>query len=287
MVYRGWIVWGAGILGVLGLFLIFVAAGWPGGPDQCTHIENGRQVVINGEHDSCYCEAFSVNDVIHHAKGVRQPVNTWFNLYSILTSGLVALMIFLDRQDGSSGNPLRSMNPIADMYIFCVLFLGLGSMWFHASLSSAVSWVDAFSMYVFAGFLVYYAIYRLWPNDQFFWICYPLTVFAVTVVGAFWSWDYASLILIIVLVIAYLVFEIIWASSHWSKDRPGPIVLWSLGALSMGLATLFWVLSQTGAPLCHPTSAFQPHGLLWHPLAGVLAVLLYFYWRNDDAATAS
>jgi hypothetical protein len=285
MIYRGFIVWGAGIVGVLGLFLIFVAAGWPGSPDQCTHLVNGHQTLINGQPDSCYCEHFNPADVLRHASGVRQPANTWFNLYSILTSGLVALVLFFDRRDGGSRNPLRSTNPIADLYVFAVLFLGLGSMWFHASLSAAVSWVDAFSMYVFASFLVYYAIYRLWPNDAFFWICYPLTVFAATVTGALWSWDYASLILIIALVAVYLVFEIIWASSHWSQDRPGPIVLWSFGAAAIGIATLFWALSQTGAALCDAGNHFfQPHGELWHPLAGVMAVLLYFYWRNDDAA---
>jgi len=50
------------------------------------------------------------------------------------------------------------------------------------------------------------------------------------------------------------------------------------------LATIFWVLSQTGKPLCNRDSLFQPHGMLWHPLAGVMAVLLYFYWRGDERA---
>jgi hypothetical protein len=286
MTYRGFIVWGAGIVGVLGLFLIFVAAGWPGGPDQCTHLVAGKQILIDGKLNSCYCEHFNTADVLSHASGVRQPSNTWFNLYAIITSGIVAIRLFFDRQSGTSSNPLRSMNPIADAYIFAVLFLGLGSMWFHASLSSAVSWVDAFSMYVFAGFLVYYAIYRLWPNDQFFWICYPVTVFAATVAGAFWDWDYASLILILILVVVYLVFEFIWAGHHWSRSRPVPIVLWSLGVLFILVATLFWTLSQTGAPLCRTASeaasAFQAHGMIWHPFAGVMATLLYFYWRYDD-----
>ena len=44
---------------------------------------------------------------------------------------------------------------------------------------------------------------------------------------------------------------------------------------------MFWGLSQTGAPLCDPKGGFQPHGLLWHPLAGVMAVFIYFYWRWD------
>ena len=64
--------------------------------------------------------------------------------------------------------------------------------------------------------------------------------------------------------------------------QPLTIALWLLAVVAIGLATLFWALSQTGKSLCNPGSGFQPHGLLWHPLAGVMAVLLYFYWRDEE-----
>jgi hypothetical protein len=32
--------------------------------------------------------------------------------------------------------------------------------------------------------------------------------------------------------------------------------------------------------MCHPDSWFQPHGLMWHSLSGVMAMMLYFYWRK-------
>ena len=50
---RGFIVWGAGLVVVLGLFLYFVAAGWPGAPNHC---------IYDTPH-SCYCEAFDPVDV--------------------------------------------------------------------------------------------------------------------------------------------------------------------------------------------------------------------------------
>lgn len=56
---------------------------------------------------------------------------------------------------------------------------------------------------------------------------------------------------------------------------------------SIGLATLFWVLSQTHGPMCVPDALFQPHGLLWDPLVGVMAVLLYFQWRAERPELAS
>jgi len=278
MTYRGFIVWGAGIVVVLGAFLIFVAAGWPGKENSCVHAKP----------NTCYCEAFNLHDAITGAPGVRQPVNTWFNLYSILTSLLVAVFVYLDRSSGETTNAIRSTDSwLPDLYIFAVLFLGLGSMWFHGSLKDWGGVTDMLSMFVFAAFLVFYTIHRLWDSDLFFWIGYPLTVLLFTIVGAVWSWEYNSLILILILVAAYLVFEImIWVrSGQVMQGKPLTIALWVLAVVAIIAATVFWALSQTGGPLCDPKSAFQPHGLLWHPLAGVMAVLLYFYWREDEGQT--
>ena len=48
--------------------------------------------------------------------------------------------------------------------------------------------------------------------------------------------------------------------------------------------------SQFGLSLlamCWPTSKFQGHGMLWHTLAGVMATLLFFYWRREQNSGAS
>ena len=276
--YRSFIVLAAGALLVLVPFLIFVAVGWPGTPDSCIH---------ETPHNACFCEAFSEADVVAHKWGVRQPVNTWFNLYSILTGGLVALVMWLDRRDGPRGeNVMRSYNPIADAYVFAVLFLGLGSMWFHASLIDWAGNIDGLSMYVYAGFLVFYTARRLTERDWVFWVFYPLTVLLFAIVAGVWQWKLKSLILILALVLAYLALEIaVWVKrGQVLLGRWLPRLLWGLAVGCIGLATLFWALSQTGAPMCDPDAFFQPHGLLWHPLAGAMAVLLYFYWREENRA---
>jgi hypothetical protein len=272
--YRSFIVLGVGTAVVLLPFLIFVAAGWPGDRDSCI------------DSASCFCEAFSVADVDAHASGVRQPVNTWFNLYSLLTAGLVALVVHLDRKDGAGDeNVMRSNNFIADFYVFAVLFLGLGSMWFHASIVGWAGNVDGLSMYIYAAFLVFYTLRRLVASDLVFWIGYPITVVVFLIAHILWQWEFKSLILILTLVVAYLVLEIVVGTregrSLW-QGRWLTILLWWLAVGCIGFATLFWALSQTGGPMCHPTAFFQPLGILWHPLAGAMAVLLYFYWREEN-----
>src|SRR5690349_21015540 len=114
--YRGFVVWIGGIVVVLGAFLIFVATGWPGSPDDCLHLADGAT-------NTCYCEAFRPEDVITHQGGVRQPVNTWFNLYAIFTSLIVASVLYADRISADDRNVMHSMSWIPDVYVFAVLFL--------------------------------------------------------------------------------------------------------------------------------------------------------------------
>jgi hypothetical protein len=274
---RAFVVWGIGAGVVLLAFMIFVIAGWPGEPNGC----------INSVPDGCFCEAFHRADVLSHAGGVRQPVNTWFNLYALFTSLLVAWAMYRDRRRGDARNLIRSDNPIADVYIFAVLFLGLGSMWFHASLKDWGGVTDELSMFVYAAFLVFYTIRRLWRSDVFFWIGYPTTVIGFTIWAALWKYEEKSLVLILILVGAYLLFEVIICArtGKWWQGKPLTIALWWCAVGAIVIATVFWALSKTGKPLCDPRSAFQPHGLLWHPLAGVMAVLLYFYWREEEPVT--
>ncbi|MEN8207319.1 MAG: ceramidase domain-containing protein [Pseudomonadota bacterium] len=271
---RGFIVWGGSIVIVLGLFLIFVAAGWPGGADECTKATADAP-------NTCFCEAYNIEDVENHEPGVRQKVNTWFNLYAIITSLIIACRVYLDRRGIRSGNLMKSDTWVPDLYIFAVLFLGLGSMWFHASLTAWGSVLDGMSMYVFAAFLVFYSIRRLWNSAPFFWLGYAATVLLFTALHKVVPNSFYS---IMVLVLAYLVVEgiIWWKTGKFLQGTKKTVLLWVFSVVSILTATFFWVFSQTGKFMCNPDGVFQPHGMLWHPLAGVMAVLLYFYWREAN-----
>ena len=272
-IYRGFIVWAVAIITILGAFLVFTGTGWPGVPDKCIFLMP----------DGCYCEAFGMAKVLSGAPGVRQPVNTWFNLYALVTSFIVAYTVYKDRKNLGNDPPanvMSSMSWIADLYIFAVLFLGLGSMWFHASLTKWGGFLDGVSMYVFAAFLAFYSIRRIVESDRLFWIGYPITVAVFSGLHLMLP----SFVNIMILVVAYLAVEVyIWIrTSRVMQGKSSTVWLWLLSVVAIGVATFFWWASQTGNFLCRPDSFFQPHGLIWHPLAGVMAVLLYFYWRQAE-----
>jgi hypothetical protein len=269
---RSLIVWGLSLLIVMGAFLFFAyGIGWPTTPDRC---------VAQG----CYCEHFELADVLAGATGVRQPVNTWSNLYAIGTSLFVAWQMVRDRRRPAATNVIRSANPIADLYVFVVLFLGLGSMWMHGSIARDVSWIDGLSMYTFTVYLIFYTLDRGLARtgvgdsvrSRVFWIGYPLTSAAF---GAVAAAGVDSVILIGITVIVYFVLELGFAGLL--VDRLARRY-WIAGIAAIAVATIFWTLSQTGGPLCDPFSWFQPHGLLWHILAGVTAVMMYLYWRREN-----
>lgn len=280
--YRSLLVYLIGGAVMMGLFLFFAyGIGWPKDVDSCV-----KDVV----HNKCYCEHFNLADITSGKKGVRQPANTWFNLYAFGTAGVVMAFMWYDRAKQPNHTvPIRSKSWIADLYVFAVLFLGLGSMWFHASLAKDVSWMDGLSMYVFTGYLASYTVDRYLRKKQVsektrliaFWSSYLGATALCTVLGVI---GVPSPILIGALVAAYATFEFFFAgfiTKFWA------VVYWLIGLFAMENAIVFWIMSQTNATMCDTDekmkSLFQPHGLLWHPLAGVMAVMMYFYWRCEGA----
>lgn len=262
------------IVVIMGVFFLFVALGWPGETNSCTE----------DDPDTCFCERWVLSEIEDDEVGVIQPANTWWNLYSIFSAVIVLAFLNKDRRTFAgrkAPNLMRSSSWIPDIYLFAVLFLGLGSMWFHASLTAWAGVIDGLSMYIYATFLVFYTAIRLCGRQLIFWIGYPTFVILMTI---FHSQEVPSFALIVILVVAYLLLEVlIWIErGEFALGSVKPQLLWVFAVVCIIAATIFWALSQTGKPLCNLDSAFQPHGILWHPLAGIMAVLLYFYWREEE-----
>lgn len=89
VIWRPYIVYGSSAFLLLSVFFFFVLFGWPGGPIGCIYKE---------PHDGCYCEAFNMEDVEGGSPGVRQPVNTWSSLFSLVTSATIAWFMSEDRR---------------------------------------------------------------------------------------------------------------------------------------------------------------------------------------------
>jgi ceramidase len=256
-----------------GIFFVFVAVGFPGSPDTCL-----TEPSLWHASDSCYCEYFNPAQI--GMPWPRQPINTWGNFMGLVYGAIVAWGIYSVRTGGNAGttNKMRTTSLYPLTYLCVVIFLGLGSMWFHASMVHWASAFDLLSMFMFVIYILLYSFVRMVPG-AWFWllaIVYWVLVLLLTILDSALSLNSALIILPVIVIAA--VFEIIALVRNPDIRPPwqGYLVI-GLGALSFGLAFLFWILSQSGGPLCFP-HGFQGH-TLWHWLAGVTSISFYFYWR--------
>lgn len=260
--------WGGGFTLVFCLiFFSFVLFGWPGDHNAC----------IDEEPNTCFCEEVVKADI--GKPGIRQPFNTLSNFYVLATGTLVGIFMAYFRKRGVTqpNNRMQTTKFYPIMYLILLLYLGLGSMWLHASFTGWGGVMDQVSMFTYSSFLVWYTVVRMTDKDWPFYVGYPITVILFTILGAI---SVPSELLIGILVGAYVILQaIIWAQKRISNDLKSVLLLWLPALLSFILAAVFQILSNTDGPLCLDPHGFQFHGV-WHWLAGVTAVLLYFYFQR-------
>jgi hypothetical protein len=249
-----------------------------------------------------------VQDVVNHVPGVRQPFNTFSNLYVLGTGAFLVFVAWKQRRKREDSripttdvNRFRMGDVYPIFYIQMVVFLGLGSMWFHASIISWGGMFDQMSMYSLVSFLLSYSLIRIFaPPTYVFFILYPmvlLTYFALAFIDA------SSVLVIGISMVPYGIMEIIIWVQDWLldskargvtgslfenfekfKDYMGALWLywkyWVIGLSFFIIAIIIRGRSDTGGVLCIDcSSAFQYHGV-WHWLSGIMAVMLYFHWRD-------
>ena len=285
----------------LGLILAFAHWGWPGAPDVCVPDKD------------CYCEKHP--DLVgtvppgsawtgtgYGPSGVKQPSNTWSDL-SYLAVGLIVLwQAGRDRRRGAADeeapNPMRRFSFYSICYGFVALYLGIGSMLFHASLTGWGGWADSFSLYVWASWLIAYdcaRLSRLWEKG-WEWIVF-LSVFGTLaiVTGIVRAYEpKASLVLFAVPVGIMTVTSVYLINigqmsglAREARANSGWVASWSswlwsgVGVFLGSLAV--WKLSADGGPLCRPDSMIQGHAV-FH-IGGAFAA--YAIWLNLRSETAT
>jgi hypothetical protein len=167
-------------------------------------------------------------------------------------------------------------------------FLGPGSMFFHASMTELLSAIDPVSIALFMLFIFVYDVWRIfkWDRGQYGWIGF-LVVWALLAIGAsilIFSGITDPVSMGVIGVAAALELVILFLNIRDRGTNGLKRQWWWAGLiiLAFGAAVVFWVLSQTGGPLCtDPFTLWQGHAL-WHLLAmGVVPVLFFLSFRSE------
>ncbi|MEO1574475.1 MAG: hypothetical protein AAFU65_05890 [Pseudomonadota bacterium] len=132
----------------------------------CTQAPAGSYCPVGEAPVFTFCEEFS--DGV-----VKQPWSTWSDL-SFIASGLWILwwLARFGRGDASA-NPMRSLSVLAMTYGLIVVFMGPGSMYYHASVKNWGAYFDSLSVVLWLGFNAAYVwhmlLFSMWGKLQGAW----------------------------------------------------------------------------------------------------------------------
>ena len=214
----------------------------------------------------CFCEMPRTGALI------VQPANSWSS-YGYAFAGF--LMILLAR-----GSHWRTAFHPAAATVFGItaIFVGLGSVLLHATLTLWGQFFDVMGMYLTSGFMLVSAIasWRGLSGRRAAWAYGAVVGLLLVVLYAFPEvrrWLFAAVL------IAAIVLEMGFARPR----RQGVQVRYYLfGILTKAVAFTIWNLDQNGV-VCVPESLFQGHAV-WHVLGATSLWLTFLYYRSERTA---
>lgn len=237
---------------VAGLAALLVGArlGFPGEAFPC-------------EDSLCYCEATSPGLF-------RQPVNTWSNLAPLAVAAWVAWRA--GRQRRARPVPAPALDLLGWLFPLMLVSQGLGSMAFHASLTTWGAALDAMSMFTTSGLLLSTNLLRLSALRARGAVALWLALVVAGLVTGVLSSNAVTL-LVFVLFLSVLSTEV-WLT-RVGRAPSSRFFRLGLGVFVTGVA-LWYASAIEGAPLCWPDAGFQVHAV-WHLTSAVAKAC---FWRH-------
>jgi Ceramidase len=213
----------------------------------------------------CFCELPRTGSLI------LQPANSWSS-YGYAFAGF--LMIVLS-QGGNWKSRFRS--EAATAFGLTAIFVGLGSVLLHATLTLWGQFFDVMGMYLVSGFMVISAVsrWRGWPMRRA--ILAYLALVGSLVVLLYLFPDIRRWLFAVVL-IAAIVLELGFARPRRAKVR---VSYYFAGIATKAVAFTIWNLDQHGT-LCAPDSPLQGHAA-WHVLGAMSLWFTFLYYRSERA----
>ena len=206
--------------------------------------------------DDCFCEALGEGLI-------RQPANTWSSFAFV---GVAFWVLF---RVARAGRPETLSRAETALFIGSLFAIGLGSAFYHASLTFVGQVLDVSGMYLIATFML---LHRLGPR----WKLPPIAAVLAFVLlnaalmAAQITTPSARRIAFGVLLVTALLVE-------WGMGDAGRRFL-GIGAFLMVVAFGIWVLDRKRL-LCDPASPFQGHSV-WHILGALAASCLWLSYED-------
>jgi Ceramidase len=213
----------------------------------------------------CFCELPRTGSLI------LQPANSWSS-YAYAFAGFFMIVQSQGRTWKS-----RFRSEAATAFGLTAIFVGLGSVLLHATLTLWGQFFDVMGMYLTGGFMLVSGVsrWRGWPARLAI-IAY-LTLVSSLVLVLYGFPDVRRWLFAVVLVAAIAV-ELGFARPRRARVQ---VSYYFAGIATKATAFAIWTLDQQGT-LCTPGSLFQGHAV-WHLLGATSLWLTFLYYRSERA----
>ncbi|MDP8981533.1 MAG: ceramidase [Acidobacteriota bacterium] len=193
--------------------------------------------------DACFCEAVRTGLI-------AQPANTWSSLAFVFVGAWIL-----------ARSPMK-------VYGAATIAIGLGSAFYHASLTFVGQVADIFGMYLLVTFMLVFRVGR-WFGPLY--IALNLALLAAQV-----AFPQSRRYLFAAVIAGVLILE------TRARGIERKWLYWALAAMSAGF--LLWTLDITHS-LCDPQSLLQGHAF-WHVLGAVAAWCVFRYLQSERTRLA-
>jgi hypothetical protein len=212
--------------------------------------------------EGCFCEASS-------GRFPEQAANA-VSSFAFIFLGIWAL---LSTREPEVGTRERGLKPY---FAVTMIFLGVSSFYYHATLSFIGQFFDIFSMYAFGLLLLLGALYR--SGRVAGWLAVVLFgVLSIALAVTQYLLPEARRVLFALVLVPGIVLELTPVVTGYSPRSPRVRYLY-VGLVALVVAYAIWLLDQNHI-VCNPESIVQGHGA-WHVLTALAAYMIFVHYRQ-------
>jgi predicted membrane channel-forming protein YqfA (hemolysin III family) len=175
---------------------------------------------------------------------------------------------------------MRAQITYPSVYGISLIVIGLGSAFYHASLTFVGQVLDVQGMYFLIAFAAVYSSSRIKPISPRMFVGVYVLLCLILLALQLWLPDVRRIVFAL-LVVAVLAIETRIQVKTRSADSRYIIA----GMICLAVGFGIWYLDQSKI-LCAPDSPIQGHAI-WHILSAASAGLLYLYYRSERAKSTS
>lgn len=203
--------------------------------------------------DQCFCEKLHLDQIV-------QPVNSLTNIFFLF----VGIWILFQ---------LKTWDLFSVIYSYISIFLGIGSFFYHATMTFLGMWFDVFFMYAYILFLILFLFYKANVLNKIQSIY--IYIFLLTISGIFLleSPVYRRFLFGFYVILIIIVFFQI------KKIKIIKPKYFYISLILFIISYTIWILDFY-LIFCNKDSLIQGHGI-WHTINSIVMYTLYLFFKEN------